>query len=133
MLAGESNRVQQRSYLTARSQGEIIIRDTSAGAVRIPLGLASSKKAKGNLLFDSKKSVKNIASAKGGETAFIDDWNTFDIIVRGSHVLIKLNGEAIIVDANIEPMDKKGRIGLRVNDNLHQLRIRKFEIKELPR
>lgn len=88
-------------------------------------------------------SIYGVAAAKKGHLKPVGEWNTEEIIAKGNHIQIILNGETI-VDADIEKastpktLDGKDHPGLKRDKGFicfcghgHDVWFRNLEIKEL--
>ena len=60
-----------------------------------------------------------------------DDWFTMNVVVRGDHVVVKVNGQSAADYVDPRPFASAGYIVLQVHDARTRVEFRKIEIKEL--
>ncbi|MEZ5402981.1 MAG: DUF1080 domain-containing protein [Bryobacteraceae bacterium] len=69
--------------------------------------------------------VNHVSTAKG---KFIgDQWNTYDVTVKGDHFVIKLNGKVVL--ETDQTKSSRGHIGLQSNKD--RIEFRNLKIKPL--
>ncbi|MCI0703573.1 MAG: protein kinase [Planctomycetia bacterium] len=62
----------------------------------------------------------------------VDQWFTIEIIARGSHLVVKIDGKTAVDAVDPDPILAPGHIALQQWNRLTTVQFRKIEIKELP-
>lgn len=79
----------------------------------------TSEKYKDIKLYQAHGSVYGVIPAKRGFLKPIGQWNSQEVICKGKHITVKLNGE-IIVDGNIEKASTPATIDGREHPDLER-------------
>jgi hypothetical protein len=61
-----------------------------------------------------------------------DEWFTQEVIARGNHIIIKVNGEKTVDFVDTDNTYTKGHFALQQHNLGSEVRFRKIEVKELP-
>jgi hypothetical protein len=61
-----------------------------------------------------------------------DEWFTQEVIARGNHIIIKVNGKKTVDFVDEKNTYKKGHFALQQHNLGSEVRVRKIEVKELP-
>ncbi len=114
--------------VSAKGYADLMVRETLKNAIRVPIS-ASHSPMTGALLFENKKTI--VTLTKTNLSPKPDKWYTVEVIVRGSHVVLKVDGETT-ADVKVDGVGASGRIGIRLNNPATFIRFRAIEIRELP-
>lgn len=116
--------------LNANGLGSIAFRTQPGIHGEVPISGAAKKTPTGSLVLYSNSKSQTLHRAELRRLP-PNEWVMIDIIVRGKHVVAKVDGQTT-ADQEMPGLPDEGRINLNIYDEGTVLEVAEFEIKELP-
>jgi serine/threonine protein kinase/Leucine-rich repeat (LRR) protein len=110
--------------------GGFVFRITPTGNAEIGMGHRKGGRGTGALIFNNEGKGEWL-SLPEKELAPPGSWYDLDVLVRGKHILVKVNG-VTTVDRTLAELPGRGQIRLSTYQAGTVLQVEKIEIKELP-